>query len=1041
MPFAKNRFRNYVKPLRRPYRQHNSNESKIESYGSCRTRLMDKCKGDIYMLSSNAMHPVEKILIDNIDNPRSLFIFPTDVACSRWADRLLRIKGGGSIAMNKFTAWDTFKQNSVRSQVQKKKCIPGVLRKMFVLGLIAENAELCRLWKKPILTSLINAKWAQQAAPFAAWLTELLPQLDAWFSSVTGLSIWLISSADAARLAEEFDGDDRDLWALGVSYVQFLDKHGLFEPAWEKPPFDDTGMECFIFFPDCLRDYGEYRDLLEKSGHVRAIYTPQITDPEKKHDFFFYTNSRSEIKEAALYIRALNEREKINWDSIAVSIPDDEKYEPYVLREFKLRGIPYVRKTGKPLSSYPAGRLFSAAAQCVSGDFSLNAVNKLLLNDYLPWKDKNRIQKLLRFGAENNCVSSWTEIKDGKEIKINVWENAFEHVEGYAMERGFFKDLKIRINALRYSSDFENIRKNYFIFREHFFDMENCLPETDLILSRCISELSYLAEIEKSYPGVRVSDPFMFFVEYLGEIKYLAQQKESGVAILPYTTAAPAPFDCHIIIGASQENLSKVFSRLNFLSKFKREKLRLIDVDASEIYIALHNANSFKRSAFFCASDSFTGYSIPHSSLINAAQLAETPEPRLRYSDSEEHCLKFSGDLFLKENELLQKASLPPAGSPETGGVTLHKVQKDGFLTWAARKKGNAHPGETEKQSEAFLQLIRGRFFRDSGRMGVSASSLEKYYQCPLIWMFERVMSLESVSFEADIMPYTITGSVLHEILHEFLSEFKKNDALLMPPLIADGKLSLPDSCRRLLAECLNRVFDSFPRFPGGEKPVMSSLTALLLSAQKDMYLNDLENFLAAFLSYFAGCKVIGSEAGYFPSSQASYVFNGIIDCILETPSGESIIIDFKMNSMPESDKCNGTGKNGLENFQLPLYIKLIEANETGVKNIHTALFFSILGKTPQVLFGRIEDSISKSMYPKKNEELIMRDDERWIGIMKEFDEKILKFVNEAGTGQFPNIKADFKQCLTCRYNRICRTNYQISREQNISAGSVSNAG
>ncbi|MCL1931410.1 MAG: PD-(D/E)XK nuclease family protein, partial [Treponema sp.] len=120
---------------------------------------------------------IENILLENIDKPASLFVFPTNVAASRWADRLLRLRGGGTVAMEKFIAWDTFKQESIRSKVSDRKSIPSVLRKMFISALIRENAELCAQGKPPVFTSLIQVQWAQQADSFASWLTDILPQL------------------------------------------------------------------------------------------------------------------------------------------------------------------------------------------------------------------------------------------------------------------------------------------------------------------------------------------------------------------------------------------------------------------------------------------------------------------------------------------------------------------------------------------------------------------------------------------------------------------------------------------------------------------------------------------------------------------------------------------------------------------------------------------------------------------------------------------------------------------------------------------------
>jgi hypothetical protein len=213
------------------------------------------------------MNSVETVLLENIDKPRSLFIFPTDVAASRWADHTLRLQaqrhtcngvlngginarrinaGGGTIAMEKFIAWDTFKQNSIRSKILNRKCVPAVLRKIFIAGLIQENARLCAQKKEPFFTSLIQPEWAQQADSYAGWLAGILPQLGIWFRQAAGLSIAQIGAG--LKPAKDFSGDDRDMFNMALRYTLFLEKHELFEPAWETPPFEDTGMECFIFF-------------------------------------------------------------------------------------------------------------------------------------------------------------------------------------------------------------------------------------------------------------------------------------------------------------------------------------------------------------------------------------------------------------------------------------------------------------------------------------------------------------------------------------------------------------------------------------------------------------------------------------------------------------------------------------------------------------------------------------------------------------------------------------------------------------------------
>ncbi|MDR0455651.1 MAG: PD-(D/E)XK nuclease family protein [Treponema sp.] len=980
------------------------------------------------------MNSVDTILLENIDKPDSLFIFPTNVAASRWADRVLILRrqlnangnangtAAGTIAMEKFIAWDTFKQNSIRSKIKNRQSIPSVLRRMFVSMLIRENAEQRRQGKTPVFSSLIRAEWAYSAADsFGGWLTEMLPQLGAWFRQTVGLPIDQIAENAAAQKAKGFTGDDSDLFTLALRYAQFLEKNGLFEPAWEIPPFEDMGKECFIFFPESLSDFSEYRDLLAASGHVKTIYADDAGTEQQRCDVFFYTNSRSEITEAALYILALHQNQNVPWDSISVSIPDDAHYGPYLLREFANRNIPCIRQSGKPLALYPAGQFFAALAGCASADFSFASVKELLLNQHLPWKDSDDIQALIEFGIKNNCIGSWTEEENGREIAVNVWEDAFTHPFGgiKTSTRRFFEDLKQRIIALCGAGSFSDIRKQYFAFRGRFFDMEKVLSETDIILSRCISELMYLVEMEKSFPDVKVPNPYAFFTGYLREVTYLAQQSASGVAILPYRTAAPAPFDCHIILDASQGSLSAVFSPLAFLPKSKREKLAIRDHDASLTFIKLHRFNSRLPAAFFCSEQTFSGYTIPHSAL-NAPV-----KPRQRYGDDIQFCRQFTADLYREESDYY--ASLHCAAPEQTETAVpaeLHKNQKQGFEKWQSRRQSAHESADALTRDHPLLRAIRDKFcyneeYKD--KFSVSSSSLAPYFQCPLIWIFSRVLNLENVEAETGLMANNITGDVYHAVLNLFLNELKLSGEPIAAPLInGDEKKSipqLPEYYSRLLAEKVETVFESFPRLPAGEYQIMSMLTARLLRAEKPLFFSQLENFLAEFISCFAGFKVIATEENY-SLPKDNYFLNGRIDCILEDIRNESpeknslAIIDFKTKYKIE---------DSLANFQLPLYLRLAEMKYK--KNVTTALFFSITDSKPLALFGVTQG--------REGDDCIMRGSERYNEIMHEFDQKAALFAQEISSGTFSFFPSRPEQCQDCEYNKVCRTLYRVYQGKN----------
>jgi len=962
------------------------------------------------------MTSVETVLLENIDKPDSLFVFPTDIAASGWADHLLRIKGG-TVPMNKFLAWDKFKQNSVKSKVHNKKSIPSALRKIFTGRIINENKTAAADGKPPVFLSLIKVKWAQHASHFAPWLTRLLPQLGIWFKKSTGFSIDNILSDETQKAVSGFTGDDRDMYTLAKRYAQFLAEHNLFEPAWETPPFNDDGKKCFIFFPESLSDYSEYRELLSSGSRVQIINVSK-TDI-KKNKVFYYTNARKEITEAALYIRAIAENQKIPWNSIAVCLPDSKDYEPYVLRELENRNIPYVKRTSKPLTDYPAGRFFRSIFDCTSQNFSFTSVVSLIANKNLPWKDTVIIDKLIQFGIKNNCLYSWTENTDGKNLEINVWEDAFINPaeETDTAVQYFFNSLKKRLHSMRSAESFAGLRREYFVFRGQFLDMENCSEETDLILSRCISELMNLAELEKNFSDIPAVDPFLFFMEYLGDISYLAQSKTSGVNILPYKTAACAPFDCHIILGAGQNSLSVVHTQLDFLTRKKREDLGIFDEDASETFINLHRYNSKIPAAFFCSEQTFSGFTIAHSK-INAPL-----KPKENYSSDPDLRNYFSADHYRNE-----------FSSDDLQPLFLHEDQNSGFEEWKKRRKqeNSVYKG-VNSNSENIRELIQDKMAKNPefhNKYSVSASSLNAYYKCSLKWLYERILGIGNVQIETSLTAENISGIVYHMVLERFLMQLKEKP--LMKPVISDKSPALPESYQNLLGNCTDMVFNSFPEIP------LSSLSARFLKAEKKQFMFNLEKCLVKFLSMFNGYIIKNCETWYRCEHQ-NYYLNGKLDCILQDIDEKYVIVDFKMASLPKRIDCiyreaSGSAVNEKPaDFQLPMYITLTEEN---TKNeVSAALFYSILDLKAEVIVGTVNDMLTGTVYPKKENDRIYRTSEIYKQLTGQFKQKVHQFMEEISTGNLTVFESDQKICYQCRFNSICRKVYIIKNEKNISLG------
>lgn len=350
---------------------------------------------------SKIISPIEKAIRENISNPSSVFVFPTQTAADMWAEKITEDEQHRSVAMEQFAAWDDFKGRSIKSRNQDKTSIPSLMRQVFAANLIQQNAQ------NPFLASIIQPDFASDASGFTKWVAKLLPSLRAWKEMSPDESEW--------------DEEDRDFSNIYGRYKEFLDAHGLFDPAWETPPFEDDGHEYFIIYPEVLMDYSEYKGILESSPKIHLVSTKSIEKTEKIRAKF-YENSRVELRETALLIRNLHDKDGIPWARIALSVPDLETFAPYIERELSLYSVPFSMRTGRNLSETAAGSFFVQAQECVQNDFSLESVRNLLMNNALPWKDQKLNERLVEFGKDKTCICSYRY--GGKHV--DVWEESFE---------------------------------------------------------------------------------------------------------------------------------------------------------------------------------------------------------------------------------------------------------------------------------------------------------------------------------------------------------------------------------------------------------------------------------------------------------------------------------------------------------------------------------------------------------------------------------------------------------------------------------------
>lgn len=935
---------------------------------ACGSRFPLRCgiilNGSMELCYSSSVENLADTIREHIADSSAIFVFPTQIAADLWADWAVQEDGAGvsAVPMERFIAWDDFKGSSIRSQHQDKTSVPALMRSVFAASFIQENAA------HPVLQNLIPKEYAADAANFADWIASFLPSLGRWHQRYQ-------AACRAQDDSWEPDGEDKDLEVLYTRYREFLDANGLFDPAWELPPFASNGNHYYIIYPQILMDWSEYHDILTGQQDVTLVSVPDIGSAPARtpaagtpaRTVRFYVNTRIEIREAALYLRSMHDK-GIPWTSMAVSVPDMESYGPYLERELFLYQIPCTMRSGRPLSATRAGSFFAQAAECVRSGFSFKSVKNLLLNLDLPWKSPELNTQLITYGKQNNCLCSFS--KNG--AQVDIWDMAFHEIydkELAAHYRGIRNVLKEFVHA----ASFKDMYTIYFNkVRPVLFDMTRCAPQSDAIISRCMSELSMLADLEQKYSGCRVPDPYAFYTNYLARKEYLAQAGSRGVQVFSYRTAASAPFDCQVVLDASQSSISvdSLYRQLPFLTDKKRRALGITDNDPSPAFITLYTVNARHGAYFSVSEQTVTGYALPYSSLSDEAYGAGDCRTGTSY------------DAYKAEYESVQSGSITdaPAGmsAPDVQKrypAIRFQPQQTGFTAWRQRQPADvvqdtvtAPPRNTLMQDSALRQaVLRSTFDESAGKYRVSQSSLSAFQTCPRLWLYRDVLKARPLDNEAELIDSFLIGKINHKILELYCSALKRQNM----PLQAE-KETLGDTYQSVLKECTATAIQSYRetfRADGREASrAISPLARELLAGQTDAIYATIEKCVIDFSHWFAGMHVYATEADYrcdVPGKD--YYFTGTIDCLLTTDTGDLALVDYKTSDTgvpavryydPSDSSKNPCGPK--PDFQMPLYIWLLaHQKQQAAVTPDICAFYSITSRRPTLVLGSLHNEFA----------------------------------------------------------------------------------
>ncbi|MDR3276860.1 MAG: PD-(D/E)XK nuclease family protein [Treponema sp.] len=290
----------------------------------------------------------------------------------------------------------------------------------------------------------------------------------------------------------------------------------------------------------------------------------------------------------------------------------------------------------------------------------------------------------------------------------------------------------------------------------------------------------------------------------------------------------------------------------------------------------------------------------------------------------------------------------------------------------------------------------------------VSATDLNAFFGCSLLWFFKKILGLKGFSLEAKLLDDTFMGNLYHGILEALFTRIRGEDTRFIP-----GRLP---EYRQWASKCTAEAAANFRVF-------QSPLASPLLMSQSTVISKKICALLETEEEKFAGYTV-GALEQEFDLVEDGMFINGRFDRISISPDDDAVIIDYKFYHIPSQNECRHTEGAPLEDFQMALYIKLYEASK-GI-SIGNGYFISIL-KNDMTTVLKQDKKIEGSAREQYQSTLDALE-----AFTRDFRDSV-ESLNFA-PGEIP-----YKQCVRCDYRPVCRSTYNLNR--NTVAGEAVHAG
>lgn len=814
----------------------------------------------------------------HIKENNTVFVFPSEIAAAEWAVYTVSSGITSAVFKDRFISWDTFKESTFQL-FRDEQPVNRVIRSLYASHLLEKNK------KQNNLSNIIPAEYKEYSHRFRRLVESILMSVNA-----------------EEKIAESGldEGFKEQLGGIYKKYNEFLKKHQLFEPASIHPDIVTGDKKYIITGPEIISDFSDYKILLSENSNIKYYSFKASEDQISLKEF---STSKHEIN----WIIEIVKKQYIKNPQlmIAVSSPENEAWLACLNRELTLHGIPFTIRGGDSLVRQSGAVVFSHLSALLAANLDSSTLYSVLLDNAVPWKDKNLLHSMIIRLAEKNFVKNSQYEKD---------DQIYLRLRGCKEGSAWYKKLKEVLKAVRDSKTFSSLYAAVEAFVYGFLDISRFPHQQLQEYQLAMSILQQLSEFADLYAELELPDLYSVFLEQIKNKVYVPRQTQQGVQIFPYRVAAGIPADLHILGGCSQSASLVKQSPFPFLRDDQRTLLQIKEKDFSDDFLTAYTAclcvPSFAR-------DAFSGPQLPPGYFIKGGNVVVMPP---------------KDDLVSVEKKAWAAGVSP--------GVSVYPRQIEGLQNYVnrdfSRKQMSLSANDPLPKSLAGKVLEN---MSDQGFLKMSATSLRNYTTCGFSFLFTNLLHLEEPAYDPEFTDYLFIGQLEHTVMEEFYNFVIENGGIL-------GNLEydlLKNTLSGIIEERLSRVYVN-PYFdPAYKADVEKAAEAMFVWLDNE-------------LKTFPQSKAVALEEKIEHKDKSiDVLYNGKIDRI-SSAAGELYVVDYKHNNMDSNLRIKETDP-AKTSFQIPFYLFLMHKSN---KKAGGAFYYSFGQRKYQQVLGDKKSEVSE---------------------------------------------------------------------------------